>query len=99
MKERTLTSHCKIFIPAIHIEMVNLVDGDYEPIPANCITPESAVVNCANLNQDQGQAPEEPQASSAQEGKPRCIIPLFFTLFTSNYSLYVIIILFVHLRS
>ena len=57
--------------------MVNLVDGDYELIPANCITPESASINCANINQDLGQAPEEPHASSAQEGKPWCIIPLF----------------------
>jgi hypothetical protein len=53
--------------------MVNLVDGDYELIPANCITPESASVNCTNLNQDSGQTPEEPQANSAQEGMPRCI--------------------------
>jgi hypothetical protein len=69
-KERTLTSHCNIFISAFHIETVNLADIDYELIPANCITLESAVVNCANLNQDLGQAQEEPQASSAQEGRP-----------------------------
>ena len=44
----------------IHIETVNLADGDYEIIPATGITPESAIVNCANLIQDLGQAPEEP---------------------------------------
>ena len=53
--------------------MVNLVDGDYELVPSNYITLESASVNCTNLNQDMGQAPEEPQANSAQEGMPRCI--------------------------
>jgi len=50
----------------IHIETVNLADGDYELIPATAITPDCAVVNCAKLNQDLGQAPEEPQAFSAQ---------------------------------
>ena len=69
----------------IHIETVNLADGDYELIPATAITPDCAVVNCAKLNQDLGQAPEEPQAFSAQEGKPRCIIPLFYALYSSNY--------------
>ena len=53
--------------------MVNLIDGDYELIPADFITPESASVNYNHLNQDPGQAPEEPKADGAQEGKPRCI--------------------------
>ena len=46
---------------------------DYELVPANFITPESASVNYTDLNQDLGQVPEEPKANSAQEGKPRCI--------------------------
>ena len=57
----------------IRIETVNLIDGDYELIPADFITPESASVNYNHLNQDPGQAPEEPKADGAQEGKPRCI--------------------------
>ena len=53
--------------------MVNLIDSDYELIPADFITLESAYVNYTDLNQDLGQVPEEPKASRAQEGKPRCI--------------------------
>ena len=49
--------------------MVNLIDGDYELVPANLVTLDSASLNCTNLNQDLGQAPEEPQASSVLEGK------------------------------
>ena len=54
----------------MHIETVNLIDGDYELVPANIITPESASLNCTVLNQDLGQVPEEPKANSAQEGNP-----------------------------
>ena len=57
----------------MHIETVNLLDGDYELIPANTTTPESVSLNYTDLNQDLGQVPEEPKANSAQEGKPRCI--------------------------
>ena len=57
----------------MHIEMVNLIDGDYQLIPADIITSESASANYTDLNQDLGQVPEEPKANSAQEGKPRCI--------------------------
>ena len=71
-KERLSLSHCNMS-SLMHIEMVNLIDGDYELVPANTIAPESASINFTDLNQDMGQAPEEPKASSAQEGKPRCI--------------------------
>ena len=57
----------------MHVEIVNLIDGDYNLVPANTATPESASVNFIELNQDLGQSPEEPKADSAQEGKPRCI--------------------------
>ena len=53
--------------------MVNLIDGDYQLIPADIITSESASANYTDLNQDLGQVPEDPNANSAQEGKPRCI--------------------------
>ena len=55
------------------IETVNLIGSDYKLVPANTATLESASVNFIELNQDLGQSTEEPQASSAQEGKPRCI--------------------------
>jgi len=55
----------------MHIESVHLIDGDYELVPANTSTPESASLNFTDLNQDLGQCPEVSKASSAQEGKPR----------------------------
>ena len=57
----------------MHIDTVNLIDGDYELVPANTTAPESDFVNFTDLNQDLGQVPEEPKATSAQEGNPRCI--------------------------
>ena len=81
----------------MHIEAVNLAGGDYELVPLDTLAATDINLNCTNLAQDLGQAPEEPQASSAQEGKPWCIIPLFSALFRSNYLLYVVIILFTFL--
>ena len=65
----------------MHIESVHLSDGDYELISTNTATPESASLNFTDLNQDLGQSPEEPKASSAQEGKPWCIWSYYFCLF------------------
>jgi len=56
----------------LHIETVNLAGGDYELVPSDSLAATGVDLNCTNLNQDLGQAPEEPQANSAQEGKPRC---------------------------
>ena len=63
---------------ALHIEAVNLADGDYELVPADSRVDQEVNLNCANLSQDLGQAPEAFMPDSAQEGKPRSIIPLFF---------------------
>ena len=82
----------------MHIETVNLADGDYKLVPSDSVSKEIANLNGANLNQDLGQALEDSQTFSAQEGKPRCIIPLFSALISSNY-LYVVIVLFPHLHS
>ena len=71
-------SCCNEFHPCIHIENANLVDGDYELVPANTATPESASLNLTDINQDLGQSPEEPKASNAQEGKPRRIQSYIF---------------------
>ena len=67
VKERNHLSYCNHLNFALHIDAVNLTDGDYELVPAD-------------LAQDLGQAPEDSQPDSAQEGKPRCIIPLFSEL-------------------
>ena len=62
---------------ALHIDAVNLTDGDYELVPADSLITSEVNLNCANVNQDLGQASEDSQTDSAQEGKPRCIIPVF----------------------
>ena len=64
----------------MHIEVVNLAGGDYELIPADSLAASEVNLNCTNLAQDLGQAPEESQPDSAQEGKLWCIIPLFSEL-------------------
>ena len=47
-------------------------------------------VNLIELNQVPDKSSEEPKAAldSAQEGKPRCIIPLFSRVFTFTYYIY-----------
>ena len=65
---------------ALHIETVNLTDGDYELVPADSRAEQEVNLNCTNLSQDLGQAPEAFLPDSAQEGKPRSIIPLFFRI-------------------
>ena len=62
---------------ALHIEAVNLADGDYELVPADSRVDQEVNLNCANLSQDLGQALEAFLPDSAQEGKPRCIMPYF----------------------
>ena len=65
---------------ALHIETVNLADGEYELVPADPCVVQEANLNCSNLAQDLGQAPEVSLPDSAQESKIRCIIPLFSEL-------------------
>ena len=85
VKKRNHLSYCTHENLALHIDAVNLADRDYELVPAvSLVTPE-VNLNCANVIQDLGQAPEDSQPDSAQEGKPRCIIPLFYILYSSNY--------------
>ena len=62
---------------ALHIETVNLADGDYELVPADSRVDQEVNLNCANLSQDLGQAPEAFLPDSAQEGKPQSIMPYF----------------------
>ena len=62
------------------MEAVNLADGDYELVPADSCVAQEVNLNCTNIAQDLGQGPEVPLPDNAQEGKPRCIIPLFSEL-------------------
>ena len=78
MKERNHYS-CITHNLALYIETVNLADGEYELVPADSL-PQEVNLNCTNLTQDLGQAPEVSLPDSAQEGKLRCIIPLFSEL-------------------
>jgi hypothetical protein len=54
----------------------------------------SAQVNSLELIQDPNQSSEEPKASSAQEGKPRCIKFLLFSI----YAIYVVLLFIVHFK-
>jgi len=65
---------------ALHIEAVNIADEEYELVPADSCVAQEVNLNCTNIAQDLGQAPEVPLPDNAQEGKPRCIIPLFSEL-------------------
>ena len=53
---------------------------DYKLVPADSRVDQEVNLNCANLSQGLGQAPEAFLPDSAQEGKPRSIIPLFSEL-------------------
>ena len=59
--------------------MVNLADGDYELVPVDSLAQEINL-NCTNVAQDLGQAPEASLPDGDQESKLRCIIPLFSEL-------------------
>ena len=80
MKERNHLSLCNHHNLALHIEAVNLADGEYELVPADSCVAQKVNLNCTNIAQDLGQAPEVSLPDSAQEGKPGCIIPLFSEL-------------------
>ena len=80
MKERNHLSLCNHDNLALHIEAVNLTDGEYELVPADSYVAQEVNLNSTNIAQDLGQAPEVPLPDSGQEGKPRCIIPLFLEL-------------------
>ena len=59
MKERNHLSYCNPENLALHIETVNLANGDYELVPADSRVDQEVNLNCANLSQDLGQAPED----------------------------------------
>jgi hypothetical protein len=61
----------------IHIESTTLADGNYELVPESEIEQREAQVNLTEVTEDPNQSSEEPLTSFAQEGKPRCMIPVF----------------------
>ena len=58
MKERNHLSFCNHDNLGLHIEAVNLADGEYEMVPADSCVAQEVNLNCTNLAQDLGQAPE-----------------------------------------
>ena len=61
----------------MHIEAVNLADGEYELVPADSRVDQEVILNCASVAQDLGQAPEVFLPDSAQEGKPGALCLIF----------------------
>ena len=56
-------SCCNNIISACIQKTVNLLDGDYEFVPANTTTLESVSLIYTDLNQDPNQCSEEPKAT------------------------------------
>ena len=54
----------------MHIDVVNLADGDYELIPSDPLVASDVDLNCANVNQDLGQAPEDSQFDMPKKASP-----------------------------
>ena len=81
----------------MHIETVNLLDGDYELVPANTTTPEN--LNYTNLNQDPNQCSKEPKATFEQCPRRQAPVhnPIILRLIFIQLFVYVVIILFLHL--
>jgi hypothetical protein len=61
----------------IHIESTTLADGTYELAPKSESEQRKAQLNLTEVAEDPNQSSEEPPTSFAQEGKPRCMIPVF----------------------
>ena len=55
-----------------HIDLTTLADGTYELVPESESEHREAQVNLTEAIEDSNQVLEEPKASYAQEGKPRC---------------------------
>jgi hypothetical protein len=61
----------------IQIESTTLTDGTYDQVPESESEPREAQVNLTEVAEDPNQSSEEPPTRFAQEGKPRCMIPVF----------------------
>jgi len=65
VKERNHLSYCNHLNFALHIDAVNLADGDYELVTADSLATQEVNLNYTNLAQDLGQALEDSQFDSA----------------------------------
>jgi hypothetical protein len=61
----------------IHIESPTLANGTYELVPESESEQRETQVNLTEVAEDPNQSSEEPPTSFSQEGKPRCMIPVF----------------------
>jgi hypothetical protein len=61
----------------IHIESTTLADGTYDLVPESESEQHETQVNLPEVTKDSNQSSEEPPTSFSQEGKPRCMIPVF----------------------
>jgi hypothetical protein len=61
----------------IHIESTTLTDGTYDLVPESESEQREAQINLIEVAEDLNQRSEELSTSFAQEGKPRCMIPVF----------------------
>jgi hypothetical protein len=61
----------------IHIESSTLTDETYNVVPESENEKYEAHVNLTEVAEDPNQCSEELPTGFAQEGKPRCLIPLF----------------------
>ena len=77
----------------MHIETVNLLDGDYELVPANTTSPESVSLNYTDLNQDLNQCSEEPKATFEQCPRRQALVHNPIILCIILLFVYVVIIL------
>ena len=73
----------------------------YELTPASDTVVEGFSLNLTELNQDRTNVRKSPRLSVIVPGKVSvgASIPLFSHIFLPNYLIYVVIILFAHLRS
>jgi hypothetical protein len=62
---------------ALHVDTTALADGTYKLVPEFESVQHEAQVNLIEVAEDPYQSSEEPNASFAQEGKPRSITPTF----------------------
>ena len=61
----------------IHVDSTTLANGTYELVPESESDQREAQVNAVEVAEDPNQSSEEPNASLAQEGKPRSMSYLF----------------------
>ena len=84
----------------MHIETVNLLDGDCELVPANTATPESVSLNYTDLNQDPNQCSKEPKATFEQCPRRQAPVhnPIILRIIFTLLFVYVVIIFIAYLR-